>query len=393
MSGFNSAEQIANCEDLLTEILAKLPPKTLFKFKVVCKQWRCLISSLCRTPKPSAFFITAYDLPPSKEIMRFFPLTPDCLQLPPPLHMSMIRSSYAKVSKSCAGLLLYVQFFRIRVEKNSVLKRNQYFITVLGRKYFICNPTTRTYKMLPFLGNDEVDYRCTSVDLAFDPMKSLQYKVICICWKPERNAVPLRIYSSETGCWSLSRLKFSSGRVATTVAKAVRKDSGVFIKGAVHWLGQGEVAYYFDVENECFKEMPMPTIKERPQCVYVGDCGGCLNLAAAYWRPPCPEFECNVFEMLEDRSDWYLKYSLKYDIPSDIFEFERVNVPFLFCCIQSTEEGDTLFVEFPLEKGLCYNFKDGTLKRTNCFLLGRYDPMMWPVHCEAYQYYDVALPL
>lgn len=43
----SSAEAIANNEDLLTEILVRLPKGSIIKFKCVCKDWQYLISSPC----------------------------------------------------------------------------------------------------------------------------------------------------------------------------------------------------------------------------------------------------------------------------------------------------------------------------------------------------------
>ncbi|OMO62609.1 hypothetical protein COLO4_32995 [Corchorus olitorius] len=83
----NSAEQVVNNKDLLTEILLRVASKSVLKFKRVSKQWR--------------------------------------------------------------------------------------------RTYFICNPTTREYKILPTPPVDS-DHLCSSASLAFDPLKSPHYKIIYV---------------------------------------------------------------------------------------------------------------------------------------------------------------------------------------------------------------------
>ncbi|OMO62633.1 hypothetical protein COLO4_32988 [Corchorus olitorius] len=79
----NSAEQIGYSEDLLMEILLRIPPKSLLQLKLVSKQWRSLISStsfrLSQTRmkaslKPYALFIDTLSL--ASEI-AVLPINPD----------------------------------------------------------------------------------------------------------------------------------------------------------------------------------------------------------------------------------------------------------------------------------------------------------------------------
>ncbi|XVF76866.1 hypothetical protein PTKIN_Ptkin13bG0301100 [Pterospermum kingtungense] len=348
MRGSDSAKQIADHEDLLADILVKLPAKSLIKFKVVCKKWKCLISSsrFCLyhtqsfrikcTLKPSALFI---DID-----FKLLPLTHDCVRLPP---FDFIDLPDVMVLQSCAGLLLCVSI------SPSI-------------KFFICNPTTRRMKMLSFPSYSGVEeYERFDVNLAFD--KSFRYKIVVVrqlkIIKPP--IMSIDIYSSETDSWSVSKIRFTCNW-----SRHVQYDHGVFIKGAIYWPSGFRESQYFDVENECLKTMPMPTLENAEGtvlCQYFGDCGGYLNLAIVHW--PYPQFKCSVFEMLEEHSNWYMKYRLNQDIVSEVY---RGLYPHkLFCSIQSMEDGDTLFVVFEDGKRVSYNFKDGTLKRLNSLMVER----------------------
>ncbi|XVF54786.1 hypothetical protein PTKIN_Ptkin05aG0209600 [Pterospermum kingtungense] len=109
------------------------------------------------------------------------------------------------------------------------------------------------------------EYKHLAFNLAFDPIKSLHYKVIFVRLSILRNVLELDqpkvivmsigIYSSETKSWSLSEFNF------TWDGSFVDYDLGVFIKGAIHWPSVDKATQYFDVENECLKQMPMPNIK------------------------------------------------------------------------------------------------------------------------------------
>lgn len=301
------------------------------------------------------------------------------MRLPPRVDSTDLCQIGAKVVSSCAGLLIYAKL--------------QYMSKI--KETFICNPTTRTIKRLCFpsslVDNDYDCWRKVSVNLAFDPTKSLDYKVIYVDWDPKINASddqPCMSIGIETNSGRLSKLKFNWDNVA----EMVNYNLGVFINGAIHWPSCGTETYYFDVENECLEKMPMPETNKGS--IYFGECGGYLNLAVA----DCDaQFMCNVFEMSENRSYWYLKYSLNCDIPSDLL-LDGVYFPSMFrfrpVCIQydSREEGDSLFVEFR-KGGMCYSFKDGTFKRKHPNVFWeRWGPSTtsW---CEAYQYIETLYPV
>ncbi|XVF54660.1 hypothetical protein PTKIN_Ptkin05aG0199000 [Pterospermum kingtungense] len=343
----SAAEQICNHEDLLTEILVKLPAKSLIKFKLVSKQWRCLISShrfcLYHTrsfpTKPSALFIDAYICSPPSEFC-FFPLTHDCVRLPP---FDFVDLPNVQILQSCAGLLLCV---------------SDSFVRDRARRYFICNPTVRRFKMLSF----PIERSSFVVNLAFDPIKSLHYKIVLV--RTLKTEAPCQtmldkpqwsidIYSSETDSWSLSKIKF-------TPLKDMVYGSGVFFKGAIYWYYDCRELHYFDVENECLKTMPMPPVK-KVKCHCFGEFGGYLRITVAYL--PSALLSFSVFEMAEDRSYWYLKYSLNRSflslMPVPVKSYQLV------CAIQ-LKEGDLLFAVDKDGEGISYNLKDGTSKRVHC---------------------------
>ncbi|OMO62612.1 hypothetical protein COLO4_32998 [Corchorus olitorius] len=169
----NSAEQIGYNEDLLIEILLRVPSKSVPKFRFVSKQWRSLISSTrfrlshARTLaslKPCALLLDRV----IHSKITVLPLNPDYeSRLLPPL--DFLDSATIEILESCGGLLLcefnYLYSFKYNV---------------FGRVYVICNPTTREYKILPPPPPMATNSICFTASLALDPLKSPHYKIIYV---------------------------------------------------------------------------------------------------------------------------------------------------------------------------------------------------------------------
>ncbi|XP_022719663.1 uncharacterized protein LOC111277495 [Durio zibethinus] len=210
-------------------------------------------------------------------------------------------------------------------------------------QYFICNPTTRKFKMLCFPSPQ--GYHHVVVNLAFDPLKSPHYKIFSV-WLREIKLLLVRNQMNP---------KFSID---------IYSDHGE--------------SQYLDVENECVKTMPMPIVNN-VGCRYSGESGCHLNLTVAF-KPGLLTF--SVYAMLGVYSDWYLEYSLNLEaemqtlISRQCLWSDHVfcGVYLLFCTIQSEEEGDSMFAVFPHAKTISYNFKNGTLKalQLQCLITGRH---------------------
>ncbi|KAB2049465.1 hypothetical protein ES319_A13G178500v1, partial [Gossypium barbadense] len=108
-------------------------------------------------------------------------------------------------------------------------------------RYFICNPRLN----IKFY-----------VNMAFDPLKSPFYKVICV---------------RESDSWTLSRISFS-------VKNNIQFLDAVFRNGKIHWNCYWEDSFYFDAENEPLT-MPISTMEAPQMCSYMGECRGVLYVS------------------------------------------------------------------------------------------------------------------
>lgn len=86
--------------------------------------------------------------------------------------------------------------------------------------------------------------------------KLTQYRIIFVCDSElSVSHHQIKMYHSDDGlCRESGNPFFASDDILFS--------RGVFWNGALHWVGRGELALSFDVEQECLHEMPMPPVKE-----------------------------------------------------------------------------------------------------------------------------------
>ncbi|XWS64937.1 hypothetical protein CRYUN_Cryun05aG0047300 [Craigia yunnanensis] len=383
-SPISSAETIANNQDILTQILIRIPSKPLLKLKLISKQWLSLISSLQFSHShslhhqnqgfltPTALFlgIGNYYRPPFE--LPVLPLNP---QTKVPI-LDFIDDPHFKILQSCNGLLLGHCYY----------KRNE------GLRYFICNPTTRKFKMISLPVSQSGSLR--AVNLAFDPIKSPYYKVICVrkLLSPS-NRFGIYIYSSKSDEWDSSWISFRANEY-------IRFDYGVFCNGIIHWNSNGRKSLRFDLENKMLKKMPMlapmfqaPEESEDEDSRYFGESRGHLHLGVTY-MPLCLKF--NVFEMAADYSHWFLKYCLNLDDTMKIFPDLRLSsigkyYGFRVLSVIGSEGEESKVVILVDCKAICYELNDG-------ILLNLYDLKQCPktlnrcplnyIGIQVYQYFE-----
>nr|GEW56772.1 hypothetical protein [Tanacetum cinerariifolium] len=208
--------KVVSNDDLLMEILLRLPILSLHLFKPVCKQWLYLITSssftLTRTRIPTVdppFGLFIKRWPHNDYIfVSFDPRIPAKRSIHP------LACLGGRIKQSCNGLLLC------------------YIAT--GNKYYVCNPSISMFKMLPPIHDLHERNGYQEMNIAFDPIKSLCYKVVHVGRvedEDDENDYFTRIqtYSSETGVWSVSGDRFPN----------LWFDGfghGIYWNGAIHWL-------------------------------------------------------------------------------------------------------------------------------------------------------------
>ncbi|XP_057489394.1 F-box protein At5g07610-like [Actinidia eriantha] len=358
----SSADKIAANDDLLAEILKRLPVRSLLCFKSVSKRFNTLIKSphfsCVRNPDP--YSVSGLLLHPSMANfqgrnahteglnlgLKFVPLT---------IEKSETDHDFTDFSgllgtivvSSCHGLFCCLAY------------------TAVERKgrYHVFNPTTKQFATLPDPHLDRVE----GLSLAYDPKKSPHYKVVSV-WSTisvslTERYYQIEIYSSETGSWK------GSGEAFTTNAPNKIFRGGVYWNGAINWLNNTGNSLYFRIDQEHLGTMPMVPVPEGKwwydgQIMYYGESRDHLHIVEIY----SPTTQFNVYEMERNYSGWVVKYTVDLASVGATFP-EILQIPENWYCsynivslVRGKSDEESYLVLHVAGRFLCYNLVHKTFK-------------------------------
>ncbi|PIN01580.1 hypothetical protein CDL12_25911 [Handroanthus impetiginosus] len=213
-----AAAMIAYNEDLLTEILILLPAKILLRFKSVSKLWLSLSRSLISSPSFCHLHTLRHQPEPSfllrvapSEYFYFSPTSKSFF----PFHFN---STETTILQSCHGLLL--------LECSNP-----------NKNYHVYNPTTRQSRNL--LIENEFLF---GLRLAYDPLESLHYKVVCV--RTKRDSIHLceiQVYDSQIHKWKRFEVSYDASLLK-------QFNDGVYWKNCIYWFTTSDQLVCLDVE-------------------------------------------------------------------------------------------------------------------------------------------------
>ncbi|KAF5952409.1 hypothetical protein HYC85_010353 [Camellia sinensis] len=379
-----AAELIANNSDLLTEILIRVPAKSLIRFKSVSKQWLSLISDSQfasdharrnhHSPVSALYFYSNRwsldEQPQSVSIAGHQTLLPTLSFL----DGVVVSSCTTTIERSCNGLILCSNGFR-------------------KPPYIVCNLTTRKFSLLPDIGptSSESYRKNAGAFLAFDPSKSPHYKVILFSSSYVNNGrwVEIEIYSSQTSSWK---------HISVPDPRGVPFMFSVFWNGAIHCITYANVHVRFEVEEEKFIQTPMPRnpkIISPDKIRYFGGCGGDLLLIQT--PQPCA-MGFSVLQMHRDYCGWIVKYRVNLRPILSVFpKTERKTIVTcsefnVLCVVKEANEKDFTLVLAIRGKVISYNVKSNILKEL--YDLSTDDLDDWrPSWCNTYQFIESLSPV
>lgn len=260
-------------EEIIIEILSRLPITTLCRFRSVSKPWFSLISNphfikthLNRnTIEHDRLILLSnsldfYSVPLKSSQFNHDSLAALHLKFPPNQYPNHGRWS---LRGSCNGLLLMLHN---------------------DRSCFLVNPSTRQSRKTPnspFSKKSTFCYKfyCDSYGLGYDSSNN-DYKVVrishyfCISDCTESNIVS--VYAKSTNSWR--RIEDYSYPGNPFIFKC---PSGIFVSGSLHWLtkdsNNSDVIATFHLADENFQIMPLPTLQYPHRHKFrLGALGGCL---------------------------------------------------------------------------------------------------------------------
>lgn len=337
----SSAVEFRGIQDLVKEILLRLPAKSLLKFKCVSREWLALISDpgfrnshacLQKTlkPTPNALLLNGYTTAPDE--FQLVPLQDDPLSINASF-FDFLGVPGLKVQDSCNGLLICS--------------------SSTSDGFFVCNPTTQEFRNLSFPHEDWVFDM--NLNLAFDPMKSHHYEVIYIYAQEDANYY-LDVFSSETDSWLGLHLELPY----------LAFDEGAFCHGAMHWYSYDhKTLWCFEVDGKILKEMPMPAMfsddDSDESVIYFGESRGHLLMALTKKRS---SFEFDVLEMESDGAGCSLTYHVNLNSIKMLFPeptWGRTTAFSVLGIIHGETEEERLIVAYVNGKAVSYNQCDGRM--------------------------------
>ncbi|KAK4360551.1 hypothetical protein RND71_019503 [Anisodus tanguticus] len=218
-------------------VLPLLPAKSLTKFRVVSKEWDKWIASPLLTHQQSfscqIFSGYIYQDVDMGGHPMFFSLDYSSSGVPSPF-LDFLPEQYVKILSSCSGLLLCQGL----------------------EKYYVCNPATQDWKMLPlpqYYHGDE-----PAAVLAFEPSLcniEAYYRVICAIPMLGQPIIGFEIYSSESNSWSCS------SACCTDLENPKLLGGGSYMKGVAYYETKSNEVLAFDVKNEIPAIISLPVLQ------------------------------------------------------------------------------------------------------------------------------------
>lgn len=297
---------LASHDDVLIDILLRLPIRSLLRSKCVSKHWRSLISdhrfSLLRNPNPnppSGLFLQRIgnvNVPTSE--YDFVPFDPEN-NVKPPFKTLNFNGNESKsgimILHSSNGLMLCHSLHEDFCEISKQI--------VYNAMYYVYNPTINQVITLPKLWFLR---RPRGMTLVFDPLKSPHYRVVCVhgyMWSD--HLFSIEIYSSETGSWKMSGKPFPN-QIETEFM------GGVHWNDAVHWINKKGFIFYLKIDEDRLDQIPTPITRDgwnfKKHCYPLVESHDCLLFIDVF---PPSSMKFDVYEMNRDYSGWLVKYHVE----------------------------------------------------------------------------------
>ncbi|XP_021738889.1 F-box/kelch-repeat protein At3g06240-like [Chenopodium quinoa] len=264
-------------EDILFDILSRLPAKSIGRFRCVSKPWKSLLTQphLIRTHLYRTKHLPNHDqslILISEESHSLY-----STQLNNAHHL------FDEITTFATKLCFDDHRFGSTLVNNLCSCDGLVFVCDEESNMLLVNPTTRAVKKLPsspYALDPHASF--TMYGLGYDSVSD-DYKVVTLSYydtdnehEPDCTEMFVNVYSVRNGTWKRaesSPYDHAVGHLA----------SGVFVGGSIHWLASktkdySSVIVAFDLEEERFREVAPPSSVDRKKFVFdhLVVLGGCL---------------------------------------------------------------------------------------------------------------------
>ncbi|KAF0905242.1 hypothetical protein E2562_003845 [Oryza meyeriana var. granulata] len=236
----NPAASLTN--ELIVEILRRLPVRSVCRFKCVCRSWRKLIADREHRKKlpqtlSGFFYKSINDERCPDKAHHFTNVTGIGRPLIYPSFSFLRQGDDVVLLDCCNGLLLcrcYVSHGTMQFH------------------YAVCNPATKEWVMLPDANWAIHETRIAC--LCFDPAISSHFYVLEYVEDEDEYVTGVEIYSSKTGLWSLH---ISGWSIEVVLSLSLNRRS-VFLNGFLHSVTAADDIVVVDMDGKKWRTIPVP---------------------------------------------------------------------------------------------------------------------------------------
>lgn len=291
--------------EVITEILSRLPVKSLLRCRSTCKCWRTLIDTthfiLFHLTKSHTALIIRH----RSHLYSLDPQTLNCDHKPLELtHPLMCYSNSIKVLGSCNGLLC---------------------ISNVADDIALWNPSLRRHRILPadrFHRPESSLFAARVYGFGFDALSN-DYKLVSITYFVDLHN---RTFDSQV---QLYTLKSDAWRNLPNMPYALccARTMGVFVSSSLHWVvtrklepDQPDLVVAFDLTRERFREVPLPVTVTGNFDMEVALLGGCLSVVENRGNA----FDVWVMREYGLRDTWVKLFTLSDNVHTGSVKFKSV---------------------------------------------------------------------
>jgi len=248
-------------EDLLVEILARVPYRSLCRFKCVSRPWLALCSDpglRKRSPQAlSGFFCFASD--DEYHDLRFLNLSGKGRPLinPDLPFLAVTWGGGVRVMDCCSSLLLCLCWKSSSTDKDA--------------DYIVCNPATEKWTVLP--ATKELHTK-NIIRLGFDPAVPSRFAVFVLVQDLDDGEITgVEIFSSETARWTYKQSKWSHETSVDDDDDSV----SAFFNDTLHLTTRDSSVITVDTEGATWHKIRMPlSMEDTTDYGFITLCQGCL---------------------------------------------------------------------------------------------------------------------
>ncbi|WVZ57394.1 hypothetical protein U9M48_007784 [Paspalum notatum var. saurae] len=234
-------------DEILAEILRRLPIRSVCQFKCVSRSWRDLISySVHREKLPQTLvgvFYHSFNSDRCPMTAHHF-TNVSGIGLPwidPSFSFLGVPNNRVSLLDSCNGLLLCYWHVYHKGHEGDIISSSL--------QYAVCNPATHKWVMLPDLHHGWEG----EVRLGFDPIVSSHFHVISYVLDEGGYVTGVEIYSSKTAAWTFKESEWGDDVMLHDRTRSV------FLHGFIHMLTFDDGIVAVDMDGETWKTIPIPS--------------------------------------------------------------------------------------------------------------------------------------